>query len=60
MVNYQVTGKVVAIEGNDAKVQRQSINGQDLPGSDNESNDNDNPSSAGGTNQSGGRCRWRW
>lgn len=35
-VNYQVTGKVVAIEGDQAKVQRTSINGQDIPGSDND------------------------
>lgn len=34
VVNYQVTGKVVAIEGDMAKVERQSINGQDLPEAD--------------------------
>lgn len=30
VVNYQVTGKVVAIEGNMARIERQSINGQDV------------------------------
>lgn len=39
-VNYQVTGKVVAIEGNSAKVERTSINGQDLPGQDDDDSDN--------------------
>jgi hypothetical protein len=34
VVNYQVTGKVVAIEGDYATVQRQSINGQELPGAE--------------------------
>lgn len=38
-VNYQVTGKVVAIEGNVAKVQRTSINGQEVPGQDDEADD---------------------
>ena len=41
VVNYQVTGKVVAIEGNDATVQRQSINGQELPGQEDETNPNE-------------------
>lgn len=46
VVNYQVTGKVVAIEGDYAKVQRQSINGQELQ-DDNETNGgNDNPQNA--------------
>jgi hypothetical protein len=46
VVNYQVTGKVVAIEGDYAKVERQSINGQELQ-DDNETNsDNDNPQNA--------------
>jgi hypothetical protein len=49
VVNYQVTGKVVAIEGDDAKVQRQSINGQELQ-DDNETNgDNVNPQNANAT-----------
>ncbi|MDE2020040.1 MAG: hypothetical protein KGJ13_06880 [Patescibacteria group bacterium] len=30
-VNYQVTGKVVSIEGDFAKIQRTSINGQEIP-----------------------------
>jgi len=48
VVSYQVTGKVVAIEGNMAKVERQSINGQDLPDAEpNETNGgNDNPQNA--------------
>jgi hypothetical protein len=48
VVNYQVTGKVVAIEGACATIQRQSINGQDLPGADSgETNsDNTNPQNA--------------
>ena len=47
VVNYQVTGKVVAIEGNYAEIQRQSINGQELQDDDNETNsDNDNPQNA--------------
>ena len=48
VVNYQVTGKVVAIEGGNATIQRQSINGQDLPdGEPDETNsDNDNPQNA--------------
>lgn len=46
VVNYQVTGKVVAIEGSYAEIQRQSINGQELQ-DDNETNgDNDNPQNA--------------
>jgi hypothetical protein len=49
VVNYQVTGKVAAIEGNYAKVQRQSINGQELQ-DDNETNGgNDNPQNANAT-----------
>ncbi len=47
VVNYQVTGKVVAIEGNMAKVERQSINGQDLPDAPDETDDQDaNPQDA--------------
>lgn len=47
VVNYQVTGKVTAIEGDVAKVLRTSINGQDLPGQPEETNgDNDNPENA--------------
>lgn len=46
VVNYQVTGKVVAIEGDMAKVERQSINGQELPGQDDEDNDNESPQDA--------------
>jgi hypothetical protein len=48
VVNYQVTGKVVAIEGDYAKVQRQSINGQELPdaGPDETNGGNDNPQNA--------------
>lgn len=32
VVNYQVTGKVVAIEGDCARIERQTINGQEVPG----------------------------
>jgi len=48
VVNYQVTGKVVAIEGGYAKVQRQSINGQELPDAepDETNGGNDNPQNA--------------
>lgn len=51
VVNYQVTGKVVAIEGDFARVQRQSINGQELPGTgdqDEDENDADANQSADG------------
>ena len=34
VVNYTVTGKVVSVDGGTAKVQRTSINGQDVPGTD--------------------------
>jgi hypothetical protein len=37
-VNYQITGKVVAIEGNMAKVQRTSINGQEIEGASEDAN----------------------
>ena len=43
VVNYQVTGKVTAIEGDSAIIQRQSINGQELPSED----DDEDPSSQG-------------
>jgi hypothetical protein len=48
VVNYQVSGKVVAIEGAYATIQRQSINGQDLPGAgpDETNSDNTNPQNA--------------
>lgn len=46
VVNYQVTGKVAAIEGNQAKIQRTSINGQELPGADDENANNENPQDA--------------
>jgi hypothetical protein len=49
VVNYQVTGKVTAIEGNYAKVERQSINGQEMPGeTDDGEGDNANPQNANG------------
>ena len=51
VVNYQVTGKVVAINGDYAKVQRQTINGQDLQ-NDNETNsDNVNPQNANSSSE---------
>ena len=46
VVNYQVTGKVVAIEGNMAKVERQSINGQDLPNAPQDDGQDANPTDA--------------
>lgn len=48
VVSYQVTGKVVAIEGAYARVQRQSINGQELPDAepDETNGGNDNPQNA--------------
>ncbi|HEX3625135.1 MAG TPA: hypothetical protein VH280_06905 [Verrucomicrobiae bacterium] len=56
VVNYQVTGKVVAIEGDCARVQRQSINGQELQNSQNPSDDddeNDNDSQGANADDSG-------
>lgn len=48
-VNYQVAGKVVAIEGGTAKIQRTSINGQELKDQDGDDDDTgDGSQSQGG------------
>jgi hypothetical protein len=61
VVNYQVTGKVVAIEGSNAMIQRQSINGQDVPDAEpsetNSGNDNPQNANASANNDEGQSLR---
>lgn len=53
-VNYQVTGKVVSIDGGNAQIERTSINGNPVPGADDDDDEPDADEGESLRNQAGG------